>query len=86
LFNQIIIIKTLKVLMVLCAFALFAPGNVIAQPPDRWVTELSSGDFEVPCLGVVTIYATTSSIAYGRDNGYVWIESLDAVMYDESGN
>jgi hypothetical protein len=78
--------KTLKFLMVLCAFALFAPGNVIAQPPERWVTDWSTGDFVVPCLGVVTIYATTTSMAYGKDNGYFWIESLDAVMYDQSGN
>jgi hypothetical protein len=78
--------KTLKFLMVLCAFILAAPVNVNAQPPEREVMEWSTGDFVVPCLGVVTIYATTTSMFYGKEIGYVWIETLDAVMYDQSGN
>jgi len=62
--------------MVLCVFTLFAPVTVIAQPPEGWDVEWSDEGVAIPCIGLVNIYVYQKDMAYFKDNGYFWKETL----------
>lgn len=77
--------KTLKICSAVLFVLIISAVNVKAQP-DRWESDWATEYYDTRCLGVVSISVHQETLFYGRDKGYFWRETFDAVMIDAYNN